>query len=1441
MPSAIKITLTPAAIEARPTTPVELVVTLQNTGSTVEQYAIEVEGLPREWYTLPVATTGLFPNDREDVKITILPQQEAGMEAGDHRFTVKVSGRANPHDSAEAEGILKVAAAAALDIQLRPSRVTGRKARFGVVLRNNGNAVVNVDLEAYDSEAACDFDVQPLMVQLRPGQRTTVTIAARPLHPRLVGLEHSYDFRVAVTPKPGTPVPLMGVFIYKPRFRTLRPLYRLITLAVLILAAVIATPIALTRLRVAARELLLQPNTAIGAVKLGATNPDAVMAALGNNATMTNQDSLITQPQSVGTLKAQVHAGQVVSISTTSPAYKTTGGIHVGSPVAAVKKALGPSVKTVSRNAMILAYAAKSSTNTGKSSTTPAKPVAVPAAPTGTSLELVGTNSMDGGHAVTYFDLNKTGTMVESIRTGYYPWITADHGGPTQVTAITTTETWGTAGGPYIINGDLRIGKGIALNIEPGVHVYFNGANAGLQVDGGALSAVGTADAPVVFTSINDQEHGAIDTVTRSAPQPGDWDSVGVTAAGGTLQLNHTQVYYGGAAARTANAELFIAGGGMPTVSIQNSDIAAAKGYGLNAGAAPPGTVIRGDGFAANLYPLLIGGGISIDNSNIFTAKDDPPNKHNAVYVTPSATIAGSGESVDWSLIGVPFILQAKDLVEAQGTLTLGPGVILKGFDLQSRLSVADANLIVAGTSSRYVVMTSYLDDAHGGDTNGDGMATTARPGDWRGLILKGTAKATIQRLRILYGGATVHPALGIQDHASATIADSEVAFSATDGIANRSDQPVTITQCAIHDNKELGINVAPSAATTTTVSNDTMMNNGVVAQAMTGPTPLSVITATETLALSGSPYLISGEVTIPTGVTLTIQPGVHIFFSGAKAGLQVDGGALAATGTVAAPIVFTSLNDPEHGAVDMVKRPAPQPGDWAGVGVTAAGGTLTLDYAQVYYGGSSKKTGNAELYVADGGKAKVAIQDSVIAGAQGYGLNAAGAPPGTVIQRDIFVANTIPLLIGGGISVDNTNVFSATGAPANVHNAVFVTPSATIATGNQTVNWSLVGVPFILQAKDLVDAQGTLELGPGVILKGFDPQSRLSVLDANLVVAGTSSQYVVMTSYLDDAHGGDTNGDGAATTAQPGDWRGLILKGTAKGALQRLRILYGGATDHPALGIQDHATAEIRQSEIAFSATDGIYNTSDQAVAISAGAVHDNAKFGIDLGPSAQGMTALTTVTESGNGSGDRGLAGAVPPTPVVGASPTAVPPTPAMGDMMPADNPSAIAVPTLITPTATIAMTAMDALVTPDTPTIAAADTATFAPTDSPTPVVLDSPTVAVTATEVTAATDTPTPTPIVVAPDSPTDTPTDLATDTETPSATPTDMATDSPTVTDTATMTATDTPTETPTDSATPTLAAAVDTVVTDTTVLTDTTTLSAATVPVDSPTPIGGRL
>lgn len=82
------------------------------------------------------------------------------------------------------------------------------------------------------------------------------------------------------------------------------------------------------------------------------------------------------------------------------------------------------------------------------------------------------------------------------------------------------------------------------------------------------------------------------------------------------------------------------------------------------------------------------------------------------------------------------------------------------------------------------------------------------------------------------------------------------------------------------------------------------------------------------TLPLSGSPYIITNDVSVRAGVSLTIPAGVRILF-GAAGRLTVEG-ELRAEGAPDRPVVFTS------------SRVLAQPGDWPGlrwVGANASGG----------------------------------------------------------------------------------------------------------------------------------------------------------------------------------------------------------------------------------------------------------------------------------------------------------------------------------------------------------------------------------------------------------------------------------------------------------------------------------------------------------------------
>ena len=101
--------------------------------------------------------------------------------------------------------------------------------------------------------------------------------------------------------------------------------------------------------------------------------------------------------------------------------------------------------------------------------------------------------------------------------------------------------------------------------------------------------------------------------------------------------------------------------------------------------------------------------------------------------------------------------------------------------------------------------------------------------------------------------------------------------------------------------------------------------------------------------------YIVSNSVTVASGAKLTLQPGTILKFS-SGCSLTVNG-TLDAKGTRAAPIVFTSLKDDEHGGDtngDGDKTYA-QGGDWARI---YAGGTLNMNYCRIRYCNNNSDNG---------------------------------------------------------------------------------------------------------------------------------------------------------------------------------------------------------------------------------------------------------------------------------------------------------------------------------------------------------------------------------------------------------------------------------------------------------------------------------------------------
>jgi hypothetical protein len=133
-----------------------------------------------------------------------------------------------------------------------------------------------------------------------------------------------------------------------------------------------------------------------------------------------------------------------------------------------------------------------------------------------------------------------------------------------------------------------------------------------------------------------------------------------------------------------------------------------------------------------------------------------------------------------------------------------------------------------------------------------------------------------------------------------------------------------------------------------------------------------------------------------------------------------------------------------------------------------------------------------------------------------------------------------------------------------NANNYLWTTdsPSSSIASttsSNVTATTTWRG-NIVINGDIQINAGITLTLEQGTVIKFKDTSSRL-VVQRVLNSQGTSAKPVYFTAYKDDSVGGDTNGDGASTTATAGDWKDIQVGSTGSTTLAYTVLRYGGNT----------------------------------------------------------------------------------------------------------------------------------------------------------------------------------------------------------------------------------------------------------------------------------------
>lgn len=311
----------------------------------------------------------------------------------------------------------------------------------------------------------------------------------------------------------------------------------------------------------------------------------------------------------------------------------------------------------------------------------------------------------------------------------------------------------------YVINGS-GLSVESVLTIEPGVIVKLK--NAGISIyEEGKILANGTADKRIVFTSLADDRYCGDtngDGVATKA-EKGDWIDLDLHGTIGSV-FKYVDIFFAGQPSGGNNHAVVIGWAQSVAFTFDHCRIAhtfyqpgssSYAFYGSSYMKDASVSKFTNNALYDNGKPIYFQGYYQLDQSNVFHNPEVPSvtNKHNGIYIDING--ASDGLSVNWDNTEVPYVYEQVNLIGGTPTATINikPNVIVKFSYPTGGLQSYNGSVKLAPTA----ILTSYKDDTHGGDTNGDGNTTTPSNGDWKGFRITdgGTNTYWEQGSNILY------------------------------------------------------------------------------------------------------------------------------------------------------------------------------------------------------------------------------------------------------------------------------------------------------------------------------------------------------------------------------------------------------------------------------------------------------------------------------------------------------------------------------------------------------------------------------------------------------------------------------------------------------------------------------------------------------------------
>jgi len=270
---------------------------------------------------------------------------------------------------------------------------------------------------------------------------------------------------------------------------------------------------------------------------------------------------------------------------------------------------------------------------------------------------------------------------------------------------------------PYKIFGYLWMVSGAKLNTEPGVEVHFTPAASlrlGDSSTTGGLECAGSSTKPVILTA------------DSASPKKGFWRGL-VVPNGTDLSFSYCKVQYAGGPTWSIQPQAAIYVEKASSISLKNTILDNAYGYGLHAAFEAPGkkaqlflnfkdNTLTNLDHAAALNIKHLG---EIGSGNNFGVKGSGGD----------VTVAGGtvNRSATWASIGVPYVFEEASInIDANLNIQAGASLIVPNNTLITVSYSATANLKALGSSGNSITMRT----------------ATGKAGTWQGLMLAGGSSA---------------------------------------------------------------------------------------------------------------------------------------------------------------------------------------------------------------------------------------------------------------------------------------------------------------------------------------------------------------------------------------------------------------------------------------------------------------------------------------------------------------------------------------------------------------------------------------------------------------------------------------------------------------------------------------------------------------------------